>query len=80
MLRPHDCYGVVWTFVHLIETAPGPVPQMEDSGPEELLALPRGLDRPLHCDRAATGLAFGGLVSGLEADFGAPCESERPNG
>lgn len=24
-----------------------------------------------------TGLAFGGLVRRLEADFGAPCESER---
>ncbi|MFF8846295.1 hypothetical protein ACF08N_26865 [Streptomyces sp. NPDC015127] len=24
---PDDCYGVAWTLVHLIETAPGPVPQ-----------------------------------------------------
>ncbi|MFF3617133.1 hypothetical protein [Streptomyces sp. NPDC002580] len=38
---------------------------------------PGRLERPLHYDRAATGLAFGGLVRRLEADFGAPCESER---
>ncbi|WP_266616987.1 hypothetical protein [Streptomyces sp. NBC_00047] len=31
---PDDCYGVAWTLVHLIETAPGPVPQLEDPGPE----------------------------------------------
>ncbi|MFZ3495194.1 hypothetical protein ACODT5_18560 [Streptomyces sp. 5.8] len=49
----------------------------------ELLALlrelddPERLERPLHYDRAATGLAFGGLVRRLEADFGTPCESER---
>ncbi|MEU7038548.1 hypothetical protein ABZ958_33445 [Streptomyces sp. NPDC046237] len=48
----------------------------------ELLALlrelddPERLERPLHYDRAATGLAFGGLVRRLEADFDAPCESE----
>ncbi|MEV7406231.1 hypothetical protein AB0N93_38450 [Streptomyces sp. NPDC091267] len=49
----------------------------------ELLALLRELDdserleRPLHYDRAATSLAFGELVRRLEADFEAPCESER---
>lgn len=48
----------------------------------ELLALLRGLDdperleRPLHYDRAATGLKFSELVRRLEADFGAPCEAE----
>ncbi|MFE2500149.1 hypothetical protein [Streptomyces scopuliridis] len=31
---PDDCYGVAWTLVHLIETAPGPVPQLPDPGPE----------------------------------------------
>ncbi|MDK0517676.1 hypothetical protein [Streptomyces sp. ML-6] len=31
---PDDCYGVAWTLVHLIETAPGPVPPWEDPGPE----------------------------------------------
>ncbi|WP_327248657.1 hypothetical protein [Streptomyces sp. NBC_01320] len=31
---PDDCYGVAWTLVHLIETAPGPVPRLPDSGPE----------------------------------------------
>ncbi|MFJ3861483.1 hypothetical protein ACIPRL_35310 [Streptomyces sp. NPDC090085] len=49
----------------------------------ELLALlrelddPERLERPLHYDRAATGLKFSGLVHRLEADFGTPCESER---
>ncbi|MFI8944331.1 hypothetical protein [Streptomyces syringium] len=49
----------------------------------ELLALlrelddPERLERPLHYDRAATGLKFGGLVRRLEADFGALCGSER---
>ncbi|MER5307252.1 hypothetical protein ABT034_05615 [Streptomyces sp. NPDC002773] len=49
----------------------------------ELLALLRELDdpdrleQPLQYDRAVTGLAFSGLVRRLEADFGAPCESER---
>ncbi|MFG2417112.1 hypothetical protein [Streptomyces goshikiensis] len=49
----------------------------------ELLALlgelddPERLERPLHYDRAATGVAFGGLVRRLEADFGVPCEFER---
>lgn len=49
----------------------------------ELLALMRELDdperleRPLHYDRAATGLAFSGLVRRLEADFGALCESDQ---
>jgi hypothetical protein len=49
----------------------------------ELLALlhelddPERLEQPLHYDRAATGLAFSRLVRRLEADFGAPCESER---
>ncbi len=31
---PDDCYGVAWTLVHLIETAPSPVPQWKDPGPE----------------------------------------------
>ncbi|MFJ6632552.1 hypothetical protein ACIQMR_14290 [Streptomyces sp. NPDC091376] len=31
---PDDCYGAAWTLVHLIETAPGPVPQLEDPGSE----------------------------------------------
>ncbi|MFI6288481.1 hypothetical protein ACIBCM_27670 [Streptomyces sp. NPDC051018] len=31
---PDDCYGLAWTLVHLIETAPGPVPQPVDPGPE----------------------------------------------
>ncbi|MFF7492827.1 hypothetical protein [Streptomyces rubiginosohelvolus] len=49
----------------------------------ELLVLLRELDdpdrleQPLQYDRAATGLAFDGLLRRLEADFGAPCESER---
>ncbi|KOU92153.1 MULTISPECIES: hypothetical protein [Streptomyces] len=30
---PDDCYGIAWMLVHLIETAPGPVPQLEDPGP-----------------------------------------------
>ncbi|MGW3056571.1 hypothetical protein ACWC98_11625 [Streptomyces goshikiensis] len=38
---------------------------------------PDPLEQPLHYDRAATGLAFGGLVRRLEAAFGVPCESER---
>ncbi|MET7533360.1 hypothetical protein [Streptomyces goshikiensis] len=38
---------------------------------------PERLERPLHYDRAATGVAFGGLVRRLEADFGVPCEFER---
>ncbi|MDH6544207.1 hypothetical protein M2167_006764 [Streptomyces sp. SPB4] len=52
----------------------------------ELLALlrelddPERLERPLHYDPAAAGLAFGGLVRRLEADFGVPCESERDTG
>ncbi|WP_236063680.1 hypothetical protein [Streptomyces poriferorum] len=49
----------------------------------ELLALLRGLDDPerlewpLKYDRAAVGLAFGGLVRRMEKDFGVPCESEQ---
>lgn len=31
---PDDCYGVAWTLLHLIETAPGPVPQLADPGPD----------------------------------------------
>ncbi|MFB9573075.1 hypothetical protein [Streptomyces yanii] len=31
---PDDCYGVAWTLVHLIETAPGPVPKLEEPGLE----------------------------------------------
>ncbi|MFI7316760.1 hypothetical protein [Streptomyces venezuelae] len=33
---PDDCYGVAWTLLHLIETAPGPVPvsQLPNPGPE----------------------------------------------
>ncbi|MFE2326254.1 hypothetical protein ACFXD5_20400 [Streptomyces sp. NPDC059385] len=52
----------------------------------QLLTLLRGLDdperleRPLHYDRAATGLRFGGLVRRLEADFGVTCESMRDIG
>ncbi|MEU3788520.1 hypothetical protein AB0F07_01785 [Streptomyces fructofermentans] len=48
-----------------------------------LLALMRELDdperleQPLHYDRAKIGLAFDGLIRRLEADFEAPCESER---
>ncbi|GGQ18034.1 hypothetical protein GCM10010215_48610 [Streptomyces virginiae] len=30
---PDDCYGIAWMLVHLIETAPGPVPQLGDPGP-----------------------------------------------
>ncbi len=49
----------------------------------ELLALlrelddPERLEQPQHYDRAVTGLVFSGLIRRLEADFGAPCESER---
>ncbi|MFC8920648.1 hypothetical protein ACGF5F_15330 [Streptomyces sp. NPDC047821] len=31
---PDDCYGVAWTLVHLVETAPGPLPAPERPGPE----------------------------------------------
>ncbi|MEU6334718.1 hypothetical protein ACPC27_25175 [Streptomyces cellulosae] len=31
---PDDCYGLAWTLVHLIETAPGPVPRINDPGPD----------------------------------------------
>ncbi|MEU6051112.1 hypothetical protein ABZ829_11815 [Streptomyces xanthochromogenes] len=50
---------------------------------KELLALlrelddPERLEQPQHYDRAVTGLAFSGLIRRLEADFGAPCDSER---
>ncbi|MFD8475164.1 hypothetical protein ACFV2E_24445 [Streptomyces globisporus] len=49
----------------------------------ELLALLRELDdpqrmeRPLNYDRAASAIAFGGLVGRLEKDFGVQCEFER---
>lgn len=33
-LGPDDCFGVIWTLVHLIETAPGPPPQLGDPEPE----------------------------------------------
>ncbi|KDN88095.1 hypothetical protein [Kitasatospora cheerisanensis] len=29
---PDDCYGVAWTLVHLVETAPGPVPAPPRTG------------------------------------------------
>ncbi|MFD6231890.1 hypothetical protein ACFWFZ_34360 [Streptomyces sp. NPDC060232] len=31
---PDDCYGVSWSLVHLIETSPGPVPQVTQPGPD----------------------------------------------
>ncbi|MFI5940533.1 hypothetical protein ACIBCB_09760 [Streptomyces uncialis] len=49
----------------------------------ELLALLRELDdpqrmeRPLSYDRAASAIAFGGLVGRLETNFGVQCEFER---
>lgn len=49
----------------------------------ELLALlrelddPERLERPLDYDRAASTLAFGGLVDRPEADFGVQCEYGR---
>ncbi|MFF8557173.1 hypothetical protein ACF058_30690 [Streptomyces sp. NPDC015501] len=49
----------------------------------ELLTLlrelddPERLEQPLHYDRTATGLKFGGLVRRIEADFGVLCEPER---
>ena len=30
-----DCYGLAWTLVHLIETAPGPVPRLNEPGPDD---------------------------------------------
>ncbi|MFL5999900.1 MAG: hypothetical protein ACJ736_37375 [Streptomyces sp.] len=30
---PDGCYGVAWTLLHLIETAPGPVPVVQRPGP-----------------------------------------------
>ncbi|MYY81512.1 hypothetical protein GT044_09620 [Streptomyces sp. SID335] len=30
---PDDCYGLAWTLLHLIETAPGPVPVSQLPGP-----------------------------------------------
>lgn len=55
---------------------------MAMSGTELLVLLlelddPERLEQPLYYDRAATGLAFSELVCRLEAEFGAPCESER---
>ncbi|NGO88020.1 hypothetical protein GPA20_31580 [Streptomyces sp. 196(2019)] len=38
---------------------------------------PERLERPLNYDRAASALAFGGLVGRLGADFGVQCEFER---
>ncbi|MFE6189295.1 hypothetical protein ACFQ6U_33235 [Streptomyces sp. NPDC056465] len=52
-------------------------------GETELLVLLRELDDPerlewpLHYDRAAVSLAFGGLVRRLETDFGVQCEFEQ---
>ncbi len=48
---PDDCYGVAWTLMHLIETAPGPVPQLEGPGPgagdwAEVLRARWGGERP----------------------------------
>lgn len=49
----------------------------------ELLALlrelddPERLERPLNYDRAASALAFGGLVGRLKAHFGVQCEFEQ---
>ncbi|MFD5620027.1 hypothetical protein [Streptomyces yangpuensis] len=34
---PDDCYGVGWTLVHLIETAPGPLPVLPRPGAEDPL-------------------------------------------
>lgn len=31
---PDDCYGVAWTLLHLIETAPGPVPVVQPPDPD----------------------------------------------
>ncbi|MER6297333.1 hypothetical protein ACWDMR_30860 [Streptomyces althioticus] len=31
---PDDCYGLAWTLVHLIETAPGPAPRLAALGLE----------------------------------------------
>ncbi|QIP88258.1 hypothetical protein GLX30_00175 [Streptomyces sp. Tu 2975] len=30
---PDDCYGVAWTLLYLVETAPGPVPTGPPPGP-----------------------------------------------
>ncbi|MDQ0991338.1 hypothetical protein [Streptomyces sp. V3I7] len=30
---PDDCFGVAWSLVHLIETAPGPLPSVTRPGP-----------------------------------------------
>lgn len=32
---PDDCYGVAWSLLHLIETAPGPVPPTARPGPHD---------------------------------------------
>ncbi|MCP8708411.1 hypothetical protein QWL27_04240 [Streptomyces thermocarboxydus] len=32
---PDDCYSLAWTLVHLIETAPGPVPRLNEPGPDD---------------------------------------------
>jgi hypothetical protein len=31
---PDDCYAVAWTLLHLIETAPGPVPSVSRPAPD----------------------------------------------
>ncbi|MDH6612501.1 hypothetical protein M2164_008136 [Streptomyces sp. SAI-208] len=31
---PDDCYGVAWTLLHLVETAPGPVPAIAPPSPD----------------------------------------------
>ncbi|MFK0017682.1 hypothetical protein [Streptomyces sp. NPDC091027] len=48
---PDDCYGVAWVLVHLIETAPGPVPPPADPAPgdgdwSEVLQVRWGRETP----------------------------------
>jgi hypothetical protein len=31
---PDDCYGLAWSLLHVIETAPGGAPVKQDPGPE----------------------------------------------
>lgn len=33
--RFDDCYGLAWTLVHLIETAPEPGPRLNEPGPDD---------------------------------------------
>ncbi|MFE0700981.1 hypothetical protein [Streptomyces sp. NPDC058872] len=40
---PDDCYGVGWTLIHLIETAPGPLPVLPRPHAEDATwDVPRG--------------------------------------